>query len=97
MMAEAQEKDQTYLEEKRIGKLNRLRFHLLRTNQPSSKKLVQSFSAIMILSAAHLFFIFLVEMAAASKNRMFESENLTTFFYLCNEVEPVWVFALVDH
>ena len=73
-MAEAQEKDQTYLEEKIIGKLNGLRFNLLRTNQPSSKKLVQSFSAIMILSAAHLFFIFLVEMGAASKNRMFESE-----------------------
>ena len=39
MMAEAQEKDQTYLEEKIIGKLNGLRFHLLRTNQPSSKKI----------------------------------------------------------
>ena len=82
MMAEAQEKDQTYLEEKIIGKLNGLRFNLLRTNQPSSKKLVQSFSAIMILSAAHLFFIFLVEMAAASKNRMFESEIQRYHWYV---------------
>ena len=39
MMAEAQEKDQTYLEEKIVGKLNGLRFHLLRTNQPSPKKI----------------------------------------------------------
>ena len=38
MMAEAQEKNQTYLEEKRKGKFNGFKFHLLRTNQPSSKK-----------------------------------------------------------
>ena len=39
MMAEAQEKNQTYLEEKRKGKFNGFKFHLLRTNQPSSKKI----------------------------------------------------------
>ena len=38
MIAEAQEKDQTYLVEKRKGKYNGLRFDLLRTNQSSSKK-----------------------------------------------------------
>ena len=57
-MAEAIEKDQTYLEVKRKGKFNGLRFYLLRTNQPSSKKI-----STIIFSDHGPISIFLAEMS----------------------------------
>ena len=69
MMAEAQEKNQTYLEKKRKGKFNGFKFHLLRTNQPSPKKI-----NTIIFSDHGPISIFLAEMSNNGRSK--EEQNV---------------------
>ena len=86
MMAEAQEKDQTYLVEKRKGKFNGLRFYLLRTNQSSSKKKqynhFQPSWSYQQPTYSSYFWQKCQIMGAASKNRMFQSEIQRYHWYV---------------